>query len=376
MDRQEAPRRPDEADPSVAAQAGPEGPQAHEITSWATPLPPSAPPKKSRWPLIAAVVAVVMTFLCAAVLVKAPRSPSAVKESASNSSNRFPTSHNPGSTGPATALTLSLQPGGDLRYQVHMTMSGTLSAGGQKQPISGAISARMSWHVVSVDRKGVATVELKMRDLAGTMGGQAIPARAGTSFRIRVAPDGRVLSSSDLGLGSVLGGSGLQLPGSSQISPLLPDDPVKPGDTWKKDYTQAFPFGAGRIHLSSDNTYLRNETIGGVKTAVIQSTESFPFDFTLDFRELLRASGSSTRSLGLPGGADLKLMYTGKAAVSSTDWLDIRAGQVVRGEATAWFDLDFAIKGVPAETVPGGNRASYKGSMTLQIDRLPGGVSS
>ena len=311
-----------------------------------------------------------MMAVFAIVVIKSPSSPTGETEPTSRSSDRFPTSNDSGSTGPATALKLSLKPGADVRYRVNMTTGGTLSAGGQKQPISGAINATMSWHVVSVNRKGLASVEVKMRDFTGTMGGQAIPARAGSSFRIRVAPDGRVLSSSDLGLGSV-GGTGLQLPGSGQISPLLPDHPVRPGDTWKKDFTQAFPFGAGRLHLTSTNTYLRNETMGGDKAAVIQSTESFPIDFTLDMRELLKLSGRSARSLGLPGGSNLKLVYKGKATIRSIDWLDIRAGQVVRSEASAWFDMDLLIKGVPADNLPGGNRVSYTGSMTLEIDRIP-----
>jgi hypothetical protein len=149
-----------------------------------------------------------------------------------------------------------------------------------------------------------------------------------------VTRDGRVVSTSGLTIAS--SGSG-QFPGLSstdQISALLPDHVVKPGDTWTKSVSRTML--GSRISFQASGSYVRNEKVGGVTAAVIQSKATIPMKFTL--------TGADLASLlpGLRGAlpSNAKMGYSGQVATASTTWIDPAAKKLLKTQATGTFAID------------------------------------
>jgi hypothetical protein len=151
---------------------------------------------------------------------------------------------------------------------------------------------------------------------------------------IHVTRDGRVLSTSGLTIAS--SGSG-QFPGlgsTDQISALLPDHVVKPGDTWTESVSRTML--GSRISFRASGTYVRNEKVGAVTAAVIQSKATIPMHFTL--------TGADLASLlpGLRGAlpSNAKIAYSGQVATASTTWIDPAAKKLLKTQATGTFTID------------------------------------
>jgi hypothetical protein len=107
---------------------------------------------------------------------------------------------------------------------------------------------------------------------------------------MRIARDGRILSSGGVALGSE-DGTGTAFPGTDQFMPILPDEKVPPGDTWAKSYTTRFPLGEGAIRYTTENELLRYESLNGVRSAIIQSDIKIPVDLSIDPRKFFLAAG-------------------------------------------------------------------------------------
>src|SRR5579859_7103954 len=140
----------------------------------------------------------------------------------------------------ARAFTTGFKAGETIRYRVHTTVAGSLSLAAQQLPLSSDQSITEQLQVKSVDRSGVATVQLSVVDLvqqATGAGGTATP----PPVTLRIGPDGRIRS----GAAAQLGGPIPSIPGSDQLTPLLPSRPVKPGDGWDEKYSRPNPYGGG-----------------------------------------------------------------------------------------------------------------------------------
>jgi hypothetical protein len=276
-----------------------------------------------------------------------------------------------GRSGGNVALALSLKQGQSLSYRLHLTMGGTIAsadetASGGVQPIAVEMSEDISWHVASVDRHGNATIQIRVADITGKVNGRSVSFPRITS-EMRLAPDGRILSGS--ALGSVGGGaSGLQVPGSSQVTPLLPGRSIGPGDTWNKTVDQPFPFGPGRLRFISTNTYLRNEDVNGEPTAVIRTTGSLPLTFTLDVRTLLRLTGQTASADGIPAGVNPMIGYGGRVAINLTAWVDPKAGRMVKSSGAADFSMQLTFEHFPAGQAPSGNEVRFRGHMSISLE--------
>ena len=264
-----------------------------------------------------------------------------------------------------TALALSLPRGQALHYRLHFGIQGNGTASGATRPVTGDVSVDLSWRVVSVDANGIATVEVTGTELPGSTGGS--PARRPVSLRLEVAPDGRIVSGGDLTLataGTAFGGGGI--PGMGQFTPLLPDHPVKPGQTWDKAYVQPNPFGTGAFRYSTRNRLLRFDTIGGVRTAVIQSTMSVPIDTTLDVRKLSEAAGQPA---SLPAGTNPTVAYSGKGSTKATFWVDPQRGRLVKASLTSTLSLSLSFKGFPQSDLPQDVTAGFQGTVRMDLDQ-------
>jgi hypothetical protein len=275
-----------------------------------------------------------------------------------------------------TAIALSLKQGQTYRYQLNMTFGGELSLQGQKTPVNMQVAEAFSWQVESVDTSGVATVKMTLESITGTVNGAPFPSeQLPPPFEIKVASDGRILTASNLALASG-SDAGLLFPGADQITPLLPDHPVKPGDTWTKSFDQKFPFGGGTIHYVSHNQYLRDETLNGINAAVISSSVDLPLDFTVDLNDMMQGLGTSDPSI--PKGA--KMVFGGDMDFTLTSWLDLAHGTMLKGAMSGDLNMTVELKGVPqGPEVPFGN-IGFTGKMAIQIMQIPtepgGGNSS
>jgi hypothetical protein len=308
------------------------------MTDLVTPPPPPPDvrtPSRSRRAAIAlGAAALVLTVVGAFALVSAGRDDDA---------------H-------AQPLSLVFTAGRSESYSIHQTIDGSLSSEliGGEQPITLDMTQRVTWTVTDVDPRGIATIEVTIDHVSGSVDGRPLPA-ASTAIppvEIRVAPDGRVVSAGGLALGGAGQTQGFGFPGMSQLTPILPDDgvAVAPGDTWHKSFSQPFPFGDGKIAFTARSRYERDETIDGTPAALISTDMDVPLDFTVNVGELLDAVGSGdarTGATGLDLLRDATLTYDGAGTISQTSWVDLDAKELLRSRSSGRFDISVGLAGVP-----------------------------
>jgi type IV pilus assembly protein PilA len=262
-----------------------------------------------------------------------------------------------------TALALSLTQGQTYRYHTDMTFDGSIKVAGQAAPVSMQFGEDFAWKVESVDASGVATVTMTVESITSTVNGQSTSVGDPMTIQVKVAKDGRILTAGNLAL---TGGSSTAegFPGTDQFLPLLPDHPVKPGDSWDKTFDQAFPFGAGKIHYVAHNSYLRNEAVGGVQAAVIGGSVTVPLDLTIDPNEISKALDAPSDPT-IPKGA--KVLFTGTMNLTQTAWLDLAKHTLLKGSLAGAMDMTIQLKGIPAPTgIPDG-KIGLAGNVSLRI---------
>jgi hypothetical protein len=322
-------------------------------TPWSSmPAPPEPPAPRRRTGLIAgSIVAVLALGVAAFALVST--------QGGGESANAKP-------------LALSFTQGQTATYAIHMTMDGQMSSElfGQ-MPLQMDMSQVQTWTVRSIDGDGVATIEVTTSELSGVVNNAPLPATAVPPIEIEVAPDGRVISAGGLALGGAGQTQGFGFPGSSQLTPILPDegDRVAPGDSWEKEFSQEFPFGEGTIEYTASSTYERNEDVNGQQAAVIVTELTVPMDFTLRFDELISALGEDALEGAGPVeiGAirDATVSYGGQGEFSQTSYVDLEAKEMLRTTGAGDFEISMTFEGIPGFS--GG--IDFSGSFTQSVER-------
>lgn len=271
----------------------------------------------------------------------------------------------------AAPLALAFTAGQSETYTMHMTMDGTLDAGELlgEQPIVMDVTQVVTWEVVSVNDEGVATIEVTTTEMSGTMNGVPLPAEASSTppVEMQVAPDGRILTAGGMSFSGLEQTGGASFPGMGQMTPLLPDGPVAPGDTWTKDFSQEVPFGEGTIGFTSTSTLERYEDVDGVNAAVITTEFTVPMDFTLDFGELLASFGDTSGVTGATGRAgfeDASIAYGGQGTFRQTSWIDPEAEKMLKTSSAGSFDMTMAFSGFD---VLEGQTMSFTGEFTQEL---------
>lgn len=270
----------------------------------------------------------------------------------------------------AQPLALSFSGGQTETYEMHMTMNGQMSAGELlgEQEISMDVTQVVTWEVSSVDEDGVATITVTVDEMSGTVNGMPIPSEASATppIEIRVAPDGRIVSAGGLSfLGSGQTG-GASFPGMDQMTPLLPDDAVAPGDTWTKDFSQEVPFGEGTIEFTAASTLERYEDVDGVEAAVITTEYSVPLDFSIDFDELLASLGGAEGAADLAELGGVSISYGGEGSFEQTSWVDPEAKAMLKTSSTGSFDMTMGFDGLDLFE---GQALSFNGEFTQELSR-------
>jgi len=278
-----------------------------------------------------------------------------------------------GGGGAKPAFALDMAAGQTYTYQMTLGLDGNLRLAGRAIPFKERFGATMVWNVQSVDASGVATVDVRISDPRATLNGQTI---SGSQFptgsmhsTMRIAKDGSILSGG--GIGGLGGGASSaaasDVPGTDQLTPVLPGHDVQVGATWDKTFDADIPYGMGHVHYVTHSTYVRNEDVNGVSAAVIASKLSLPVHMKLDLQKMLLAMG--TGQSGLPAGSHPVIFYRGKVTGSTTGWFDPKARQLLKTSLQAQFSLRMRFTGLPPGSLPGGNEMGFTGAMAINLVR-------
>lgn len=229
----------------------------------------------------------------------------------------------------AHTLSLGYKAGDTYKYRFHATSKQTAGMGGMAIPVTLDLTANETASVKSVDSSGVADLTITLSDLAIktvtagiTNTTTGIPAN---STGVKVRADGTVVSvdGKDLTAGNPLAAlSGLG--GGYFITAVLPDHAVKVGDTWSKTYDQTFPNSEGTLHIVSNSKYVRDETVNGINTAVVETRSTG----SIDVGEGQATSGS------MPG-----FTVKGTFTTDVTTWVDSNGHRVVKSHAAGHDDV-------------------------------------
>ena len=244
---------------------------------------------------------------------------------------------------PAHAQTISLafKQGDQFKYTLHFTGTFSAQVGSVSQDVKIDAKAKETVTITAVESDGTADMTLTLSDLTITTTGKSADGSTTTSTttqtnaippqQLRVTPDGRILSINGQSISSespfgVLAGSYL-------VYAVLPDTAVKPGDKWSKSYDQAQPGGSSSVHVTTNSTYLRDESFHGVNAAVIETKSSA--DFTMNLfppQSPPPNTPNGTRAGPTPGG--FGAMH-GSVESDTTSWVDPSGRRVLKSSMKA-----------------------------------------
>ena len=233
----------------------------------------------------------------------------------------------------AHSISLAYKAGDTYKYALHAVLNYTIGAEGFSVPFNLDMAGKETITVKSVDSSGTADLTISLTDLSV----KTTTTTAPTSVEMKVASDGRIVSvnGSTFTNGSLPGLSGTE---GGLITAILPDKPVKPGDTWTKDYDQANPMGKGSIHVTSKNKYLRDEQVKNVNTSVVESNIATTIDVTIDMSAMAGQGG--TPLFPSTGGASGLQSLSMKGTTTSvvTSWIDASAHRVAKTHSSGTLD--------------------------------------
>ena len=299
------------------------------------PSPPNRPRRRARPRLVAVAVGVAVVLLAGVAVFALTRSDSAE----------------------AQPLALAFEQGQSQTYEIDQTMDAEIASDVfGSESISMDVSQVVSWEVTSVDEEGIATIEVTVSEMSGSVNGDPIPADVASvpPVEIRDRP-GRPRRCRPAGSRSAAPGrpraSGSPGWASSRRSCRTRAKRSRSGDTWEKEFSQDFPFGEGTIEFSATSTYERDEEVDGRTAAVIVTELTVPLDFTLSFADLLEtldpALTGATGAGELDALADASIAYGGEGAFTQTSFVDLEARELLRTQSEGTFDIAMEFAGVP-----------------------------
>ncbi len=244
---------------------------------------------------------------------------------------------------PAHAQTISLafKQGDQFKYTLHFTGTFSAQVGSVSQDVKIDAKAKETVTITAVESDGTADMTLTLSDLTIMTTGKSADGSTTTSTttqsnaippqQLRVTPDGRILSINGESISST-SPFGV-LAGSYLVYAVLPDTAVKPGDKWSKSYDQAQPGGSSSVHVTTNSTYLRDETFHEVNAAVIETKSSA--DFTMNLfppQSPPPNTPNGTRAGPTPGG--FGAMH-GSVESDTTSWIDPNGRRVLKSSMKA-----------------------------------------
>jgi hypothetical protein len=279
-----------------------------------------------------------------------------------------------GGAGSQPAYALDLAAGQTYNYKMTMALNGQMTLSGRTIPLEETLNATMSWNVQSVDANEVATVDVRLADPQITMNGKSLPVgelpESSSHYTMRVAKDGSIISGGG-GLGALSGGTSSpagEVPGTDQLTPLLPGHDVQPGDTWAKTFDSDLPYGMGHIHYVTHSTYVKNEDVNGVTTSVIATKLSLPLHMKVDLLKMMKSMGTSTANF--PAGSHPVIAYGGHVSGTTTGWFDPNSHELLKTSVEAQFRMTMVFHGLPPGALPGGNTMVFRGGILVNLQKV------
>jgi hypothetical protein len=215
------------------------------------------------------------------------------------------------------ALSFKFKPGETLKYHTTMDMKSTMM--GQSFPMK--MDLEQTNTVQEVLPTGSVRIEQRFDKVGmtsdGPMGallGTVAKQMEGKSFQIVTSPAGKVESVSGLNELGGMSQSGMDVDQmASQFYSPLPENPVKPGESWSQDKTIPIASGGASLsnHITTKYTLLGYEPKGGATCAKIKTSGTF---------EITGTAG--------PQGS-----MSGKGTVEGLWYLDPEAGRMVEVSA-------------------------------------------
>jgi hypothetical protein len=265
-------------------------------------------------------------------------------------------------------IALAFKAGDVYKYNLHATFKYTVGTQGLSIPFDLDVSAKDTITVNSVDSSGVADVTVQLSDLTvkSTINGTTkTDTPKSETVNLKIGADGRVVSVN----GSALGSSSMpdfSGTGAGFISAVLPDGNVRVGDTWTKSYDINNPAGTGAVHVKADNKYLRDEKVGDVDTAVVQSKITHTVDLTITSGSLgvpMSPAKSATKTVQ-------NVSIKGTVVTDVTSWIDTKGQRIVKTHSTGTTDATMNINSSTPTASPGlfSGPFSFKGTQTLEMD--------
>lgn len=279
----------------------------------------------------------------------------------------------------AHAIALAYKAGDVYKYALHMSLKYTIAASGISIPLEMDMSAKETSTVKSVDSTGTADITVDLTDMTMkmTMAGttNSTNTTTPTSIEMKVASDGHIVSVN----GNALGSNAFPSLGGMQgglVSAILPDKPVKPGDTWSKSYDQPNPMGSGTSHVTTDNTYTGDEKVGSVNANVVVSKIKATLDLTLDLGSIFGGTGMPAGPAAGPGGSSFQgLTIKGTARSDVKSWIEPGSRHLVKTHSTGTLDATMTVNlpspsaGGATATTPGlSGPITFKGTQALDLN--------
>jgi hypothetical protein len=275
------------------------------------------------------------------------------------------------STVSAQALALTYKSGDTYKYKLHSTANEMIDAGVMTLPVKLDLKADETVTVKSVDSSGTAGLSIDLSNvvMSSVTGpdstATATPGMTMPAISMTIAADGRILSVN----GNSFGGNPFTqfTGGGAFISAVLPDRPVKPKDTWSKDFDQANPMGTGSTHVTSTSTYLRDESLKGINAAVVETKTSGTIDLTIDLAKMM-AGDPSSATAGIPIGLLQSLSVKGTVTSTVMSWIDPSGHRIMKSHKAGTINAKMTFTGATGQAMPGlTGPISIKGDETTDL---------
>jgi len=247
----------------------------------------------------------------------------------------------PAATTPgAVLLRYKFHKGDRYRYKMSMDNIGNVTAGTMTVPMKQHMEIGMTQTVTDIDAAtGNATIQVQLTSFDMQMNGKAQPLPPAVleplkkASQIVMSPSGKVVTADVPAAGAAMGG---QSPWASmQSTPVLPEQAVKPGDSWEQ--VQQIP-GMG---MSVRIPMVYTGVIGRGGHTLARINQSMNIDMKGD----------------QAGGTAMPVAQIGTMKGTGSQLFDIDLGLPVSQEMTMHMDTTMAIPNAPRPGAPGNGAA-------------------
>jgi len=269
----------------------------------------------------------------------------------------------------AHPISLAFKTGDTYSYKLHAKLDYTIGTQGLSVPFKLELNAKDTVTVNSVDASGVADVTINLTDITikSTINNtDDTHAAKSETVNLKVTSDGHIVSvnGKELTSGSLPDLTGM---GNGLISAVLPSGDVRVGDTWTKTYDSKPPKGSGTIHVKTDNKYARDEKVGAVQTAVVESKITSAIDITFDASALGLPMMSPRATPTSPMAQNVSMKGTLTSTVTS--WIDTAGHRIVKSHSTGKTDATLNLSmSSPGSATAFNGPITFKGTQAVEID--------